>query len=233
MPGISASITVKGMREVQRMLLRVTQSAASHGGRTGLHARFAILATRWIDRNFQSEGVMTGTPWARLKPMTVMGRRKGSSRVLQDKGLMRASFHPQWDDKAARVGNPMKISEYHEKGTGTFGPKGQPYIIEPKPGGKALAWKVAGPLMGATVSGLTFFRSAEVGKKFGKGFSSLRTKTTYKRGENIVFARRVIHPGVPIRRMLPRMGEPTLMPELLRAALNYVKEQERAREQGT
>ncbi len=228
MAGVSVELTVRGMQQVQRMLQRLASRAGSSGGRTGLHARFAVLAHRWIDRNFQSEGAMTGTPWAKLKPMTVAGRKKGSSKILQDTTALRISFLPQWDDQAARVGSAMEISKYHEEGTGTFGPKGQSYIIEPKPGGKALAWKVSGPLMGATPSGLSFFRSATVGKKFGRGFSSLRTGTTYKKGENVVFARRVVHPGVPIRRMLPRMGEPTLMPELLRAALNYVKEQERA-----
>lgn len=223
MPGISASITVKGMREVQRMLLRVAGSVASHGGRTGLHARWAILATRWIDRNFQSEGAMTGAPWARLRPLTVAGRRKMSNRVLQDTGLLRAGFHPQWDDKAARVGTASEISKYHE-----FGTKG-PYEIKPKRA-KVLAWKVAGPFSSLKTKGL---RTAKIGAKFGKGFSSLITGTTYKRGENVMFARSVIHPGLPVRRMLPKMGEPALMPELLRAALNYVKEQERAQGQGT
>ena len=203
------------------MLVRLGQAASRGKGSTALHARFAILASRWIDRNFQSEGAMTGTPWPKLKPMTIAGRRKMSSRVLQDTGLLRASFLPQWDDQAARVGTASEISKYHEYGT-----KG-PYEIKPKRA-KALAWKVAGPLMGATPSGLSFFRSATVGKKFGKGFSSLITGTTYRKGENIVFAQSVTHPGLPVRRMLPRMGEPTLMPELLRASLNYIKEQERA-----
>ena len=223
MAGISAAITVRGMREVQRMLLRVAATASTSGGRTGLHARFAILAARWVDRNFRSEGAMTGTPWAKLRPMTVAGRRKMSSRVLQDTGLLRASFLPQWDDKAARVGTAMKIAEYHEKGTGTFGPKGRPYVIRPVRA-KALAWKVAGAFSSLQTKRL---RTSRV----KASFSSLTTKTTFRKGENVVFAREVIHPGVPIRRMLPRMGEPTLMPELLRTALNYVNEQRRA--QGT
>ena len=217
MAGISAAITVRGMREVQRMLLRVAATASTSGGRTGLHARFAILAARWVDRNFRSEGAMTGTPWAKLRPMTVAGRRKMSSRVLQDTGLLRASFLPQWDDKAARVGTASEISKYHE-----FGTKG-PYKIRPKRA-KALAWKVAGAFSGLQTRGL---RTSRV----RASFSSLTTKTTFRKGENVVFAAEVTHPGLPVRRMLPRMGEPTLMPELLRTALNYVNEQRRA--QGT
>lgn len=219
MPGVSASVTVKGTREVQQTLQRVAGSVASSGGRTGLHARWAILATRWIDRNFQSEGAMTGQPWKRLTPMTVAGRRKMSNRVLQDTGLLRASFHPAWDDKAARVGTASEVSKYHE-----FGTRG-PYKIEPKRA-KVLAWKVAGPFSSPKTKGL---RTGRV----KASFSSLTTKTTFRKGENVVFARSVIHPGLPARRMLPRMGEPTLMPELLKSALNYVKEQERAQGQGT
>ena len=223
------SMEVKGMRETQQMLRRLAVAAGRGGGSSALHARYAVIASQWIDRNFQSQGGLVGG-WRRLTPLTTGGRRMGTTRILQDTGVLRASFVPKWTENEAIVGTAMEISKYHE-----FGTRG-PYEIRPKRA-KALAFKAAGPF--------SDIRTQRVRTtKVGASFSSLITGRTFKsgltqaqimgkkwinplayKGEYYVLAKKVIHPGLPQRRMLPR--EPDLLPQLLKTTLNYLREQER------
>ena len=203
--GIDMKVTVKGVRQMQQMLRRLGASVARGGGTTSLHARYAIIASQWIDRNFQQQGGLAGG-WRALRPNTIAGRRKGSSRVLQDTGLLRASFVPAWDDKAAVVGSAQKVSLWHEKGT--KGSPETPYLIKPKRPGGVLAFPVAAG-----------------GRRVKFSFSSIATKRTFKKGDMFGFAKFVMHPGLPRRRLLPQ--ETDLMPQLLKTTINYVKEQER------
>lgn len=203
--GIDMKVTVRGMREVQRMLRKLGASVARGVGTTSLHARYAIIASQWIDRNFQQEGGLVGG-WRALRPNTIAGRRKRSSRILQDTGLLRASFVPAWDEKAAVVGSAQKVSLWHEKGT--KGSPETPYPIRPKRPGGVLVFPVAAD-----------------GRRVKFSFSSIATKKTYKKGDMFAFAKLVMHPGLPRRIMLPE--EADLMPALLRTTINYVKEQAR------
>ena len=191
------------------MLRKLGASVARGAGTTSLHARYAIIASQWIDRNFQQEGGLVGG-WRRLRPNTIAGRRKGSSRVLQDTGLLRASFVPAWDEKAAVVGSASKVSLWHEKGT--KGSPETPYPIRPKKPGGVLAFPVAtgGILVPILPKG---FKKGDL--IFGKKLKSRR----------MMFARMVMHPGLPRRRMLPE--EADLKPALLRTTINYIKEQAR------
>ena len=54
------SVEVKGLREIQQMLRRLAAAAGRGGGKSALHARYAVIASQWIDRNFQSQGAMAG-----------------------------------------------------------------------------------------------------------------------------------------------------------------------------
>ena len=197
--GIEMKVTVKGMRQVQQMLRRLAVSVSRGGGSTSLHARYAIIASQWIDRNFQQEGGLVGG-WRALSPNTIVGRRKGSSVILQDTGLMRASFTPYWDDKVAIVGSADKKSLWHEKGTSpyTIMPTRRIFLAFPHAGGR--------PLGKATL-----FPSAE--RKFAAGTPFVFTKGPIQ------------HPGLPARRMLPRQTE--IMPAILKTTINYIREQER------
>ena len=197
--GIDIKIQVKGLRQVQQMLRRLASSVARGGGSTALHARYAIIASQWIDRNFQQQGGLVGG-WRSLRPNTIVGRRKRSSVILQDTGLLRASFTPQWDDKRAIVGSADKKSLWHEKGT-------RPYTITPK----RRIFLAFPHTAGRPLSKATFFPSAE--RTFAKGTPFIFTKGP------------IHHPGLPRRAMLPT--EQNLLPQLLRSTINYVKKQER------
>jgi len=197
--GIDIKISVRGLRQVQQLLRRMATSAGGSAGRTALHARYAVIASQWIDRNFQQQGALVGG-WKPLRPNTVIGRRKQSSVILQDTGLLRASFVPAWDDKEAVVGSADKRSLWHEKGT-------KPYSIAPKNRIFLAFPHVAGtPLKKAFT-----FPSRE--RKFAAGTPFVFTKGP------------VMHPGLPARRMLPT--ETDLLPQLLRTTINWLREQER------
>lgn len=208
--GIDIKIQVKGIRQVQQMLRRLSGIVSRGAGRTALHARYAIIASQWIDRNFQQEGKLAGG-WRPLRPNTLAGRRKGSGRILQDKGLLRASFHPQWDDRAAIVGSPSKIAGWQHRGT--KGSPETPYPIEPKKKGGLLRFKVA----------------TRFGVRTVVGPSGRRLTLPFAEG-GFVFARRVVHPGLPSRRLLPLQAD--LMLQLLKATIGYVKEQEKISREG-
>lgn len=192
--GSGTQISVKGMARVRAILTRISNKATT---REQLHMRFAIIALNWINKNFVTEGGLVGG-WKPLSPNTLAGRRGGSGRILQNTGQLRASFVPAWSSESARVGSPMAIAAYHEKGT-------DPYIIRPKKPGGFLAFKVA------TKTGIKT-RQLKGGKTLSLPFAKGR----------VIFTREVKHPGLPPRRMLPTEAE--LRPDLLKAAIEYVKE---------
>jgi len=206
MAKLEFKVAVKGVAKVRTM---TTQLAIKMANRRDLHSRWAILALNWINRNFTSEGGMVGG-WKPLRPGTLAGRRGGAGRVLQDTGLLRASFVPRWSSTEAVVGSPLKTALWHEKGTGIAAGKGYIQIRPRKPGG-VLAFPVA---IGTAVK--------------TKRLASGKTISLKKAEAGTAFVRYVLkNPGVPKRRMLPRENEPTLMKDLLKAAINYVKETER------
>lgn len=195
------SVEVKGLRETQQMLRRLATAAGRGGGKSALHARYAVIASQWIDRNFQSQGALAGG-WKPLRPNTLAGRRMGSGRILQNNRFLQANFNLKWDENEAVVGNPIFYSKFHEEGVP------HTWTIKPKKAGGFLRFKVA-----------TRFGVRTVTLKSGK-----KITLPFAEGKE-VFAREVMHPGLPIRRMLP--NENDLLPQLLRTTLNYLKEQER------
>lgn len=190
------------------MLKTLAVLAAKGKDRTALNARWAILAMNWINRNFQTEGGMVGG-WAPLSDNTLAARRKGSGRILQDTGLLRMSFTPEWTSEFARVGSPLDIALYHEQGTGIHGPKHSYYPIYPKKPGGVLRFTMA------TSTGVKT-------KEFKSG-----KKMTFRVAEGAATYVKYVekHPGVAKRRMLPTENDETLMRDLYRAALDYMKVQ--------
>lgn len=206
MAGVSINISLRGVKEVRNLLGRYAR--ATGGGRGELHQRYGIQALNWINRNFQTEGgLLSGKPWAKLSPNTIAGRRKGSSRILQDTGAagLRGSFTMQFSDQQVAIGSALLRALFHNEGTGLYGKRGAKYPIVPKKAGGVLA-----------------FQMAEGGSRVRASFSSVRTRRTFKKSQMITFARKVMHPGVQVRRMLPTQQE--LMPQLLRATINFLKE---------
>jgi len=194
------SVEVKGMRETQQMLRRLAAAAGRGGGSTALHARYAVIASQWIDRNFQSQGAMAGG-WPALKPNTLANRRMGSGRILQNNRFLQASFLPKWNENEAVVGSAVFYSKFHEEGVP------HTWEITPKRA-KFLRFKVA-----------TRFGVRTVTLKSGR-----KMTLPFAEGQE-VFAKKVTHPGLPRRRLLPT--EPDLLPQLLKTTLSYLLEQER------
>jgi len=103
----------------------------------GLDTLLSLIGKRqlaWIDQNFKDQG--TENKWKALRPNTVVGRRMGSSSILQDKGLLKNSFTDVVIGDAVHVGTANQISKYHQDGTA-------PYDIRPKTK-RALAFMTVG-----------------------------------------------------------------------------------------
>jgi len=200
-PGIKTDIEIKGLVEVLRKLNKTGAqlSGSGAGGKTELHRRYGIQALNWIDENFRKSGALTGSKWAKLRPNTVAGRRKKSNKPLLNTGLMRASFTSRATSLDVRVGSPLFYAAFHEEGT-------SPYVITPK-NAKVLAFPVA--------SG---------GSQVKASFSSTTTRATFRKGQRLGFARRVNHPGLPARPMLPRQGMPTIETRLLNTTINFLRQ---------
>lgn len=192
---IAAKSLQQASAQMQALFASLTQDA---GSRTELHRRYGIQAMNWILENFQREGgLLEDGPWQKLSENTIAGRRKGSSRILQNTGILRASFQPQVTSTEVRVGSALKVALWQNEGT-----KG-PYPIVPK---NALALA---------------FPSANPNKKVRYSFSSIATRRTYKRGQELLIVKKVMHPGLVARRMLPRESE--LLPRLLRATNTWLR----------
>ena len=81
-----------------------------------LHKLWSVSTHRWVMRNFQSEGQLTGEPWQRLSARTLDLRRGNTSRILQDTGRLRASFQPRHDGEKAEVGTAVEYAPQHQFG---------------------------------------------------------------------------------------------------------------------
>ena len=79
-----------------------------------LHSRIGINLLKWIDKNFREDG--TEKRWPPLSSTTIKLRRRGSSKPLQDKGLLRRSFLANPSDDQVAVGTVDIRSSTHEKG---------------------------------------------------------------------------------------------------------------------
>lgn len=196
MAGVSFRVTLRGLRQFQDRLRSLSRGM---GNRAELHRRLGIQALNWVDQNFRQEGALTGAPWRKLSANTVAGRRKGSSKVLQDTGQLRMGFNMRFDNASARVGSPSEIAPHHEFGT-------RPYEIRPK-----------------NRTYLAF--PAVSGQPLKKAFTFPSRERKFAKGTPFVFTKGPVHhPGLAQRRMLPRRTDVTFMERVRRTTLNYINE---------
>ena len=207
---IGIRIQLKGLQQTVARLQAITIAGQDAGGsKTKLHERYGIEAMKWIDRNFKQEGgLLEDGPWQELSPNTIAGRRKNSSRILQNTGAgLRPSFNFQHTSTEVRIGSPSKLALWHNEGTGLEGPRNHSYFIYPR-FKKALAFAVA-------QGGTKITRKvAKASAKFGTGH--LRV------GQNGIVVAAVTHPGVVKRRMLPNENE--LLPTLLKTTEHWLSQ---------
>lgn len=92
--------------------------------KTQMLSAVGLRILRWVDDNFKREGIEI--KWKPLSPNTVAGRRKGSSKILQDTGRLKNSFsfELQPGGGSVRVGTNLEYAKYHHYGT-------RPYTIRP------------------------------------------------------------------------------------------------------
>lgn len=166
--------------------------------RRKLHQRWGILTLQWIDRQFMTRGAHGGAPWRSLSPNTIIGRRKGSSVPLQDTGELRGSFTSKPSARSVRVGTEKRYAPFHEFGT-------RPYSIVP------VRAKV-----------LAFPHTAGRPLKAGVTFPSAERK--FPRGTPIIYSKGVRHPGLPARKIMPRINR--ILPILVRAGERFIPELE-------
>jgi phage gpG-like protein len=121
-------ITLKGNKEFQEKLKRGSIKLSDG---VKLHSRMGVNLLKLVDKGFKTEGeATTGKKWKGLAASTKFARRKGKGKkgpkILQDKGILRASFTSQPEKKKVRVGTAINYAEVHE-----FGGK-KSYIIKAK-----------------------------------------------------------------------------------------------------
>lgn len=125
--GIEIQVVIKD-KEVKRLLKQIEKRGMNL---SPLFKRYAILMTRSFADNFRAEG--RPNKWKPLSKNTVAGRRKGSKRILQDKGFLRQSvlsrsgpgnIRKQTKD-SLKMGTRNKTAPFHQNGT-------KPYTIVPK-----------------------------------------------------------------------------------------------------
>ncbi len=195
--GIGIKLDIVGAQRVARLMRRLASVATDQ--KEQLHLRYGIRALNWVARNFAQEGALTGTPWRKLSENTILGRRKQSSRVLQDTGELRRSFTIDYSSEQASVGTAKQYALFHEFGT-------DPYVIVPK-----------------NASVLAFPHKLGTPLKKSVEFPSIGR--SHPKGTPIMFSPwGVYHPGLPVRRMLPTEEE--IMPDLLQTTITFLKEVE-------
>lgn len=121
--GLKYSVDVSGLAKKLINVGRELNPAA-------LLKQIGLRQMKWVDDNFRSDGALAGG-WAQLSKNTIAGRRKGSSKPLQDSGILRASFTAGGKGNIfniagneVTIGSAIPYASYHEEGTG-------PYEIRP------------------------------------------------------------------------------------------------------
>ena len=200
MAGLKLTIQLKGLKEIRQKFTALRTALSS---RRELHRRWGIQTLNWVDENFRTEGRLAGKPWAKLSPNTVAGRRKKSSRILQDAGRLRQSFTSKPTATETRVGTDVFYAPFHEEGGTRW------YDIRPV-NKKALAFPTAHG--GQRVSKEVALESARTGG--GR----------LRRGMDIAFSQFVRHPPLIQRKMLPTIDNPNLLARLIKSTIGLMKE---------
>ena len=178
-----AGIVVNGLPQV---VADIQKQVGRLKDRTELHRQIGVDMIKWIDRNFEAQGLEK--PWAPLAASTVFGRRQGGggAKILQNNGILRASHTYRASANNVVVGFPEGgIAEYQHFGTA-------PYTIRPKNPDGVLAFPFP-PGLGAPTSIVQRRKGAP------------KAGTTNKSGskQSFMFVKEVHHPGLKARPLLP------------------------------
>jgi len=203
---MSIEIRVTGLQGAEKYLKQVLASVKD---RTQMMRQIGTAVDKWIDTNFAAEGVEQ--PWFRLAPSTVFartqGRGLGGAKILQDKGLLRASHSFVATADKVVVGFPEgSTAAFHHFGT-------NPYVIRPR-SAKVLAfpfpmWMNLGQRVGgANVVVRRRTGTSRRGVVSAKRATQLGYKIPKGRGDTqaMLITREVHHPGLVARPLLPSIA---------------------------
>jgi phage gpG-like protein len=223
---VGLGVTIKG--DWRPLLSAVEKELVANP--TPLLKVFGLRVLREVDEIFRAQGKPA---WAPLKPSTVSAKRQATGKASRGtKALagLRSTFDMQISGpRQVTVFSTEPKAIFHE-----FGTKG-PYEIRPKTA-KALAL----PFLPGRDAGTGTARSGKAGKFSLSGLGRARatgrgsfttpggaTKVAYS---NVSFRVKVIHPGLPARRMLPTADQ--IIPILKREATAFIAHLTRKRAGG-
>lgn len=219
---MSIEIRVTGLQEADKYIKQVLSSVKD---RTRMMRQIGTAVDKWIDTNFAAEGAEQH--WPRLATSTVFartqGRGGGSAKILQNKGLLRASHSFIATADKVVVGFPEgSTAAFHHFGT-------NPYTIRPHNASGVLAFPFP-PWMniGQRVGGANVIVRRRVGTPRRGVVSAKRAKQlgyTVPKGKGdtqaMLMTRSVHHPGLVARKLLPSI---TLAEQIAQqAASDYVQ----------
>jgi hypothetical protein len=194
----------RGGPELQRQIRAIKQQTENL---RPLYKQWGVVVHAWIMENYRRNGGLLSTGrWKRLRPLTLAARRgketKDTAQILQDTGHLKRQWNYRTIRGGVRIGNPMSIAAYHEKGT-------DPYVIRPK--NRKYLWFGVKPAQ------------RRRGQKLGGYLQTVTdsVKSWGGKGPPGIFAKKVNHPGLPARRQLPNEAEIT--PRLIAAGDAFLK----------
>lgn len=135
-------IKFEGLKEFQK---RFEKSQIELANMRKYHARLGVVFLKWINKNFKRQGIEG--KWKKLETdSTIFARRKKSSKILQNTGILRNSFTSKVSQKEVRVGTAIKHAQVHEEGgkkTYIIRPKNRKTLAFPHARGTAIIKKMA------------------------------------------------------------------------------------------
>ena len=220
-------IRVRGAERVQDRLRALGGSAMTRE----LHERIATRILGWVVQNVEAAGLEK--KWAPLRPNTIYSRRmsgKGGAQALRNTGQMMQSLNKKATATEARVGFGSKVAVFHQWGTSG------PYDITPgfkqalafpslwtrgyarqTLGSRRFAGLFRGgkrPAFAERLGGATV-RRLWLTPRQGARPGAMRRMTTFQQqgrsradfgGLNFMVVKKVTHPGLPARPLLPSEG---------------------------
>ena len=165
------------------LIKRLTAAGGEVDDMRKVHRRIGVKLLQMVLFAFRKERSPEGKKWKGLRPNTIFGRRKKSSRILQDTGALMKSFSFSASRVQVRVGSRDPRSRWHQEGTRPYdipkgGPKKGVMLVFPVKGGVKIKRKKGTPKKGTVGSGAS---------------------------KTVAFAKSVRHPGLPARPMLPSL----------------------------
>jgi len=117
--GVHSTTPADAVRDLQRLQAERRRKLHDLGNPL---AQVAVLLDSWVQRNFKTQGGNVGG-WVGFKyggRVLPDGTIDTSAKLLQDTGLLRASFAPSSNDKIARIGTELPYAATHEFGRGAI-----------------------------------------------------------------------------------------------------------------